>query len=322
MQLSFYSATFFTQALSNDSGNQCPSATEPVNLQALWYGWGTGTLYILPHKLWGLPTFASIGLANFLFTFPAIRSIDKFGRRNLLLWTFPNMAWSMLATGLSTLASDHSVNEGLVIFFSMVFVAFYSVGEGPVPFTYSAEAFPLSHREVGMGGAVSTNFFFAGVLSLVFPLMNSSMHPAGALGLFAAFNVIAFVLIFLFVPETAECSLEDLDYIFGVPTGKHARHQRDLLAHRLTRPSRRGERPNLYRTADEVATFETRRPSGDVSVGGDERSDVHRPEMSRASDVSPSRRPSVPDDVSIATSEGDKRNGTFNGANGANGAGR
>ena len=34
-----------------------------------------------------------------------------------------------------------------------VFAAFYSPGEGPVPFTYSAEVFPLSHREVGMGFA-------------------------------------------------------------------------------------------------------------------------------------------------------------------------
>jgi hypothetical protein len=29
-------------------------------------------------------------------------------------------------------------------------IAFYSPGEGPVPFTYSAEVFPLTHREVGM----------------------------------------------------------------------------------------------------------------------------------------------------------------------------
>ena len=35
----------------------------------------------------------------------------------------------------------------------------YSPGEGPVPFAYSAEVFPLSHREVGMGWAVATCLF-------------------------------------------------------------------------------------------------------------------------------------------------------------------
>jgi hypothetical protein len=40
------------------------------------------------------------GAINFLFAFPAIFTIDTFGRRNLLLLTFPNMAWSLLAAGL------------------------------------------------------------------------------------------------------------------------------------------------------------------------------------------------------------------------------
>jgi hypothetical protein len=45
----------------------------------------------------------------------------------------------------------------LVALFVFIFAAFYSPGEGPVPFTYSAEVFPLSHREVGMSWAVATN---------------------------------------------------------------------------------------------------------------------------------------------------------------------
>lgn len=46
---------------------------------------------------------------------------------------------------------------GAVAAFTFIFGAFYSPGEGPVPFTYSAEVFPLSHREVGMSWAVATN---------------------------------------------------------------------------------------------------------------------------------------------------------------------
>ena len=122
--LSFFSATLFSSAFST-SANSCP--TPGVNIDALWYGWGTG-------------------LTNFLFTFFAIRNIDIHGRRKLVLWTFPNMAWALLATGLSTLNPDPKTKEGLFIAFSIIFVMFYAVGEGPVPFTYSAEAFPLSHR--------------------------------------------------------------------------------------------------------------------------------------------------------------------------------
>ncbi|KAJ5602714.1 hypothetical protein N7537_005670 [Penicillium hordei] len=47
----------------------------------------------------------------------------------------------------------------LITFFVYLFDPFYSPGEGPVPFTYSAEVFPLSHREVGMAWAVATNKF-------------------------------------------------------------------------------------------------------------------------------------------------------------------
>lgn len=48
---------------------------------------------------------------------------------------------------------------------------FYSPGEGPVPYTYSAEVFPLSHREVGMGFAVATCLFWAAVLGITLPRM-------------------------------------------------------------------------------------------------------------------------------------------------------
>lgn len=39
------------------------------------------------------------GLVMFVFAFPAIWTMDTFGRRNLLLFTFPNMAWCLLAAG-------------------------------------------------------------------------------------------------------------------------------------------------------------------------------------------------------------------------------
>lgn len=166
------------------------------------------------------------GLVNFIFAWPAIWTIDTFGRRSLLLFTFPNMAWSLLAAGLCTLIPGQgSLHLGLVALFIYIFAAFYSPGEGPVPFTYSAEVFPLSHREVGMAWAVATCLFWAAVLTVSFPAILKAMGVVGAFGLYAGFNVVAFFMIFLWVPETKQRTLEELDYIFAVPTRTFMKYQ-------------------------------------------------------------------------------------------------
>ena len=166
------------------------------------------------------------GLVNFVFAWPAVWTIDTWGRRALLLFTFPNMAWTLLAAGLCFIIPEQSrAHLGLIAFFIFIFAAFYSPGEGPVPFTYSAEVFPLSHREVGMSWAVATCLFWAAVLSISFPRILQVFHPVGAFAFYAGLNVTALVLIFLFVPETKQRTLEELDYVFAVPTRVHARYQ-------------------------------------------------------------------------------------------------
>ncbi|TVY45366.1 putative metabolite transport protein [Lachnellula subtilissima] len=192
--IAFYSSTIFAK-----SGFS--------RYQALYASWG-------------------FGLINFLFAFPAIWTIDTYGRRTLLLFTFPNMAWSLLAAGLCSLIDIHlTAHLALVAMFIYIFAIFYSPGEGPVPFAYSAEVFPLSHREMGMGWAVATCLFWACVLTLFLPLMLTAMNTVGVFGFYAGTNVIALVMIFLWVPETKQRTLEELDYIFAVPTRTHMRYQ-------------------------------------------------------------------------------------------------
>lgn len=192
--IAFYSSTVFTNAGATAEG-------------ANWASWG-------------------FGLINFLFAIPAIFTIDTYGRRTLLLFTFPNMAWSLLTAGLCFLLPYGTTKQlACVATFIYIFVAFYSPGEGPVPFTYSAEVFPLSHREVGMSFAVATCLGWAAVLSISFPRILTVMTPVGAFGFYAGLNVTAFVLIYLFVPETKQRTLEELDYIFAVPTRRHISYQ-------------------------------------------------------------------------------------------------
>ena len=94
-----------------------------------------------------------------------------------------------------------------------IFAAFYSPGEGPVPFTYSAEVFPLSHREVGMAWAVATCLGWAAVLTVTFPRMVGAMTQTGAFGFYARLNITALVMIFLWVPESKEGAPEELDSV-------------------------------------------------------------------------------------------------------------
>ncbi|KAK4201686.1 hypothetical protein QBC40DRAFT_347615 [Triangularia verruculosa] len=165
------------------------------------------------------------GLVNWLFSFPAFWTIDTFGRRSLLLFTFPQMTWTLLAAGLCTLMDQGTARTALVALFVYLFAAFYSPGEGPVPFTYSAEVFPLSHREVGMGFSVATCLFWAAVLGMTFPFLLESTGTVGAFGCYAGFNAVAMIMIFFWVPETKQKTLEELDYVFAVPTRKFASYQ-------------------------------------------------------------------------------------------------
>ena len=166
------------------------------------------------------------GLVNFTFAWPAVWTIDTWGRRTLLLFTFPQMAWTLLAAGACFyIPSSSPAHLGMIAFFVYLFAAFYSPGEGPVPFTYSAEVFPLSHREVGMAWAVATCLFYAAVLSITFPRILQVFGVFGAFGFYAGLNVIAFCMIFCFVPETKQRTLEELDYVFAVPTRTHVKYQ-------------------------------------------------------------------------------------------------
>ena len=85
----------------------------------------------------------------------------------------------------------------------------------------------MSHRENGCSVAITINLFFAGLLAWFYPLLDNALkgNGGGALGLFAGFNVVAFILVYLFVEETKQRSLEDLEQIYNVSKRKFARFQ-------------------------------------------------------------------------------------------------
>ncbi|KAI4095252.1 MAG: hypothetical protein LQ339_007311 [Xanthoria mediterranea] len=173
--------------------------------------------------------YASLGYGaiQVVFTIPTLFLIDTKGRRTLTLITFPLMCIFLLAAGLSLLKTTGSRGEqiGPVVLFVYLFTIAYSLGEGPVAFQYSAEVFPTIQREQGMAWAVCINNTFAGVLSLTFPRMQTVMTPTGAFGFYAGLNLVAWFMVFCFVRETKQLTLEELDQVFSVPTSKYISHE-------------------------------------------------------------------------------------------------
>lgn len=162
------------------------------------------------------------GAINWVFAIPAILTIDTFGRRNLLLVTFPAMAVCLFWTGLGFYIEDTKQRFGSLAASIYIFMAIYSPGLGPVPFTYSAEAFPLHIRALGMASATSITWAFNFLLSFTWPRMMKAFTPSGAFFWYAGWNVFGWVTCYFLLPETKGKTLEELDEVFSKRSRDHA----------------------------------------------------------------------------------------------------
>ncbi|KAH7193820.1 uncharacterized protein B0J16DRAFT_354418 [Fusarium flagelliforme] len=162
------------------------------------------------------------GLINFLFAIPAIYTIDTFGRRNLLLVTFPLMAACLFFTGGVFNIENQQALIGTVTTGLYIFMAVYSPGLGPVPFTYSAEAFPLHIRDIGMASSTAITWGFNFIISLTWPALEEAYGITGAFCWYAGWNVFGWIFCYFMLPETKNLTLEELDNVFGVSNKEHA----------------------------------------------------------------------------------------------------
>lgn len=76
-----------------------------------------------------------------------------------------------------------------------------------------------------MAWAVATNNFWAAVLAMTLPRMLRAFTSVGTFGFYAGLNFLAFWMIFFWLPETKQKTLEELDYVFAVPTRTHMKYQ-------------------------------------------------------------------------------------------------
>lgn len=198
------------------------------------------------------------GVINWIFAIPAVYTIDTFGRRNLLLSTFPLMSLAMFFTGFSFWipATSHTARLVCITLGTYIFGIVYSPGEGPVPFTYSAEAYPLYVRSYGMALATATTWFFNFVLGVTWPSLRNALTPQGAFAWYAGWNIVGWWLVLLFMPETKNKTLEELDQVFSVPTRFHARYGLRQVRYFIKRYVLRMDvRPEiLYERADSISS--------------------------------------------------------------------
>ncbi|GAA5890014.1 hypothetical protein JCM6882_009199 [Rhodosporidiobolus microsporus] len=172
------------------------------------------------------------GALNWVMAAPAVWTIDLFGRRPLLLIGFPLMCIFLLMTGFSFFIPEGTTARTAVVCLGIyLHCCAYSPTEGPVPFAYSAEAFPFAVRDVGMSFATATTWCFNFIVALTFPRLLDAFTPQGAFGWYAGWNAVGTVLVLLFMPETKGLSLEELDAVFSVPTGRHAAYQLKGVGH-------------------------------------------------------------------------------------------
>jgi len=181
-------------------------------------------------------------IINVVLTLPAIIYLDRFGRRPaLLIGSFLMMLWLFISGAIqavygqtNTDVTRTSTNSDItwivldnypasvaIVTCSYLFVASFATTWGPTSWTYPAEIFPSKIRAKAVSLATASNWFWNCVLAFAVPPLlwniNWKMYM-----IFAAFNGLAFIHMFLTAPETKGRTLEEMDDVLdsGLPAWK------------------------------------------------------------------------------------------------------
>ncbi|XP_068322323.1 putative polyol transporter 1 [Pyrus communis] len=162
----------------------------------------------------------AVGFVKTVFILVATFFVDKVGRRPLLLASVAGMILSLMGLGLGLTIIDQNHERimwaaALCITMVLLYVAFFSIGMGPITWVYSSEIFPLKLRAQGCSLGVAMNRVVSGVLSMTFISLYEAITIGGAFFLYAAIASVAWVFFFIMLPETHGRTLEDMEVLFG-----------------------------------------------------------------------------------------------------------
>lgn len=148
------------------------------------------------------------GITNVIFTFVAIYSVDKLGRKKLMLIGAGGLA--IIYAILGTCYWMH-VTGFFMIILVVAAIACYAMTLGPVTWVLIAEIFPNRVRAVAVATCTFALWVGSFTLTYTFPLLNNALGSYGTFWIYAAVCLAGFGIFALKLPETKGKSLEQLE---------------------------------------------------------------------------------------------------------------
>jgi len=149
------------------------------------------------------------GTINLLFTLIALKWVDRFGRRGLMLFGCAGIALSHGVIGLI-------YNSGLkglpVLVLTLCTIGCYALSLAPVTWVLISEIFPNRIRGLAVSICVSVLWAASFVLTFTFPFLNRTMGMAGTFWTYGAICLAGFVFVLLRVRETKGKTLEEIEH--------------------------------------------------------------------------------------------------------------
>jgi SP family sugar porter-like MFS transporter len=148
------------------------------------------------------------GVTNVIFTFVGMYTIDKLGRRALLLFGSAGLAVIYGILGWCYFSDIHGI---AVLCLVVAAIACYAMTLAPAVWVVIAEIFPMKVR--GLAVAVSTFFLWSAcfVLTYTFPLLNKALNASGTFWLYGVICLLGYFFILRNLPETKGKTLEEIE---------------------------------------------------------------------------------------------------------------
>ena len=159
-----------------------------------------------------------VGIANFLFTIIAIKTVDKYGRKPLMIIGALGMAVAMFALGFVFFTEASGL---IALLCMMLYVASFALSWGPVTWVLLSEIFPNKIRGKAMAIAVAAQWIANYLVSLTFPMMDDNsfltekFNHGFAYWLYGVMSLIALFFVMKLVPETKEKTLEEMENLWN-----------------------------------------------------------------------------------------------------------
>ena len=154
-----------------------------------------------------------VGIVNLVFTVLAILTVDRFGRKPLMIIGGIGMAISMVALGFSFYLGKVGV---VALIFMLTYTASFAMSWGPVTWVLLSEIFPNSIRSA-MSIAVAAQWIANLIISWTFPMLNdnlaltASFNHGFAYWIYGVMGILSALFIWKMVPETKGKTLEEIE---------------------------------------------------------------------------------------------------------------